>query len=83
MVVTPRPSRPRRTLARVAGALLVALGVSAAALAVAPGAAAASTSRSTGATSSTAVTASAPTDTRAMRVWDTSTPTATVDLAVS
>ncbi|NUO36767.1 MAG: hypothetical protein HOQ27_17130 [Dermatophilaceae bacterium] len=29
------------------------------------------------------MTASAPTDTRAMWVWDTSTPTATVDLAVS
>jgi hypothetical protein len=82
MVLTPRTRRARRTPARVAGALLVAAGVVAAMLAVAPGAAAASKSRTTG-SGSTTVTASVANDTRAMWVWDTSTPTATVDLAVS
>ena len=82
MVLTPRTRRARRTPARVAGALLVAAGVVAATLAVAPGAAAASKSRTTG-SGSTTVTASVANDTRAMWVWDTSTPTATVDLAVS
>ncbi|MFM6851731.1 MAG: hypothetical protein ACKOVB_21770 [Terrabacter sp.] len=82
MVFSPRTRRPRAVLARAAGSLLVALGLAAAALAVAPGAAAASKSRTT--TASTTVTAaSSATDTRAMWVWDTSTPSATVDLAVS
>ncbi len=82
MVLTSRTRRARRTPARVAGALLVAAGVVAASLAVAPAAAAASKSRTTG-SGSTTVTASVANDTRAMWVWDTSTPTATVDLAVS
>ena len=82
MVLTPRTRRARRTPARVAGALLVAAGVVAASLAVPPAAAAASKSRTTG-SGSTTVTASVANDTRAMWVWDTSTPTATVDLAVS
>ena len=81
MVLTPRTRRPRRTVARVAGSLLVAVGLAGAALAVAPGAAAAATSGAT--TAGTTVTGSSATDTRAMWVWDTSTPAATVDLAVS
>lgn len=86
MFATPRARRPRHVLARVAGSLLVAIGVAAVALAVAPGAAAASKARTTTTTTTTAsttVTTSATSDTRAMWVWDTSTPTATVDLAVS
>jgi hypothetical protein len=82
VVLSPPTRRPRRVIARVAGSLLVAVGVAAAALAIAPGAAAASKTRTTP-SGSTTVTATTPADTRAMWVWDTSTPAATVDLAVS
>ena len=81
MVPSPRTRRPRRAIGRVAGSLLVAVGVTAAVLAIAPDAAAASRTRTTPGGSAT-VTAT-PADTRAMWVWDTSTPAATVDLAVS
>ena len=81
MVLTPRTRRARRTPGRVAGALLVAAGVVAAVLAAAPAATAASKTRTTG-SGGTTVTASVANDTRAMWVWDTSTPAATVDLAV-
>ena len=81
MVPSPRTRRPRRAIGRVAGSLLVAVGVAAAALAIAPDAAAASKTRTTPSGSAT-VTAT-PADTRAMWVWDTSSPAATVDLAVS
>ncbi|MGO4598460.1 hypothetical protein [Terrabacter sp. 2RAF25] len=83
MSTNPRVRRPRHVLARVAGSLLVAIGVAAATLAVAPGAAAASKARAATTSASTTVTTSSTNDTRAMWVWDTSTPTATVDLAVS
>jgi hypothetical protein len=83
MLPTSRTRRPRHVLARAAGSLLLAVGVAAAALAAAPGAAAAAkTPTPTAASSAATVTAPTP-DTRAMWVWDTSTPAATVDLAVS
>ena len=71
-------STPRARATRlVAGALALA-GTAAALVAMAPVAAAATT----GGKAVTAGSSSAP-DTRAMWVWDTSTPAATVDLAVS
>ena len=68
-----RPARPSRVTrarrgARIAVTTLALVAAAAGALATAPGAAAATTT--------------AP-DSRAMWVWDTSTPAATVDLAVS
>ncbi|WP_020145354.1 hypothetical protein [Terracoccus sp. 273MFTsu3.1] len=72
MFSTPRA----RTTRLVAGALALA-GTAAALVAMAPVAAAATT----GGKAVTAASSSAP-DTRAMWVWDTSTPAATVDLAV-
>ncbi|CAN7347046.1 hypothetical protein LJR027_001844 [Terrabacter sp. LjRoot27] len=69
-------TRRARATRLVAGALALA-GTTAALLATAPGAAAAPKVR-------TVTTVATPTqDTRAMWVWDTSTPAATVDLAVS
>lgn len=79
MLTTPRARSPRL----VAGALALA-GTAVALLAMAPGAAAASTPRAVRTvTTALATPASSAQDTRAMWVWDTSTPAATVDLAVS
>ena len=73
--LTPRPHRR----VRVAGSVLAAIGIAAATLAVAPDAAAAAKPRTT----TTAPGVTGAQDTRAMWVWDTSSPVATVDLAVS
>jgi hypothetical protein len=79
MLTTPRA----RSTRLVAGALALA-GAAVALLATAPGAAAASTPKAAKAVKTAlATTASSAQDTRAMWVWDTSTPAATVDLAVS
>ncbi|WP_323101101.1 hypothetical protein [Intrasporangium sp. YIM S08009] len=63
-----RPSRPSRA-ARIAVTISAVLAAAVGTLAMAPGAAAATTTPGP--------------DTRAMWVWDTSTPAATIDLAVS
>jgi|GEM_PF-2516644 len=70
-------STPRARATRLVAAALALAGSAAALVALAPGAAAAPQAGTV-----TAV-ASAAKDTRAMWVWDTSTPAATVDLAVS
>jgi hypothetical protein len=72
---------PSTRSARVLASLLALTGATAVALALAPGAAAAASSKAAVAQASTSTAASA--DTRAMWVWDTSTPAATVDLAVA
>ena len=83
MLATRRTRRTRGTrpsLLRAVGSL-VAAGALSATLTLAP--AAAATPRTSPTTAgSTAVTTAPTVDTRAMWVWDTSTPTATVDLAV-
>lgn len=84
-----RSARSRRY--RLAGLPLALAAVAVASLAFAPGASAASkpsTKASTKASTTTTVatvktTAAAAPDSRALWVWDTSTPAATVDLAVS
>lgn len=73
--------RPSSRSARVLASLLALTGATAVALALAPGAAAAASTKAAVAPASTSTTAGA--DTRAMWVWDTSTPAATVDLAVA
>ena len=79
MRLAARSTRPRHL--RLASPLLALAGVAAAALALAPSSAAAPQPRATTMTG-TAATASTP-DSRALWVWDTSTPVATVDFAVS
>ncbi|GAA2744341.1 hypothetical protein GCM10009868_21610 [Terrabacter aerolatus] len=71
--------------ARAFTSLLALTGVTAVALALAPGAAAAAPAKPSGTTSTapTSTTTAAAADSRALWVWDTSTPDATVDLAVS
>ena len=79
MRLAARRTRPRHL--RFASSLFALAGVAAAALALAPSSAAAPKPKATTMTV-TAATGSAP-DSRALWVWDTSTPAATVDFAVS
>ncbi|WP_256792166.1 hypothetical protein [Terrabacter sp. Ter38] len=70
-------STPRARTTRLVAGVLALAGTAAASVGMAPGAAAATTGRAVTAAASSAQ------DTRALWVWDTSTPAATVDLAVS
>ncbi|WP_345508948.1 hypothetical protein [Terrabacter aeriphilus] len=73
----PRTPSGRSRRSRLAGLAAALSAVAAASLVLAPGASAATR------TATVTTTASSSTDSRALWVWDTSTPVATVDLAVS